>query len=120
MVQPTIAGNFFIWTETYSSIQPMTRWSYKSRLINMHVHGKHNGVKLSKEEMGKLIVWVDTNCHFRSLADVLAIADPDPTWFGSWPYLPTLRSAPLVDHLVAQDGYNSPSDRPLLRARSPR
>ncbi|NQT85411.1 hypothetical protein HQ560_01520, partial [bacterium] len=115
--RPTIAGNFFIWTETYATIQPMTRWSYKSRLINMHLHGKHNDVKLTKEEMGKLIVWVDTNCHYRSLADVLSIADPDPAWFGAWPNLPRLSSAPYVNHLVAQDRYNSPSDRPLLRDR---
>jgi len=44
--KPTIAGNFFIW-ELYPTFPPMTKWSYKSPLINMHLHGKHNKVKLT-------------------------------------------------------------------------
>ena len=115
--KPTIAGNFFIWAEPYTTLPPMTRWSYRSPLINMHLHGKHNGVKLSKEELGKLIAWVDTNCHFRSLGDVLAIADPDPNWFLNWPYRPRLASAPYVSHLHSQDEFSSPDDRLLLRDR---
>jgi len=115
--KPTIAGNFFIWAEPYTTIPPMTKWSYKSPLINMHLHGKHNGVKLSEEETQKLIAWVDTNCHFRSLRDVLAIDDPDPGWFLNWPYRPRLRTAVYVDHLAAQDAYRSPADRETLRDR---
>jgi len=117
--KPTVAGNFFIWAEPYTTIPPMTKWSFKSPLINMHLHGKHNGVKLSEEEMQKLIAWVDTNCHFRSLRDVLAIDDPDPDWFLNWPYRPRLRTAVYVDHLVAQDAYRSPADRETLLDRLP-
>ena len=114
---PTIAGNFFIWASPYATMPPMTKWSYKSPLINMHLHGKHNDVKLTAEEMHKLIVWVDTNCHYRSLEDVLSISDPDPAWFQNWPYAPRLKSAPYVSHLHAQDEFNSPSDRATLRSR---
>ena len=115
--RPTIAGNFFIWAEPYTTLPPMTRWSYRSPLIHMHLHGKHNDVKLSKEELGKLIAWVDTNCHFRSLADVLRIADPDPNWFLNWPYRPRMSSAPYVSHLHSQDEFASPDDRLSLRDR---
>jgi hypothetical protein len=115
--KPTIAGNFFIWLSPYTTIPPMTRWSYKSRLINMHFHGKHNDVKLTDEEMRKLIVWVDTNCHYRSLGDVLRIADPDPDWYVHWPYPPRLTSAPYVNHLYSQDEFNTPEDRLPLRER---
>jgi len=113
----TIAGNFFIWLSPYTTIPPMTRWSYKSRLINMHLHGKHNDVKLTDQEMRKLIVWVDTNCHYRSLADVLSISDPDPDWYGHWPYRPRLKSAPYVNPLYCQDEFPSPADRRPLRER---
>jgi len=113
-MKPTIAGNFFIW-ELYPTFEPMTKWSYKSRLINMHLRGKHHDVKLSKEELGKLIAWVDTNCHFRSLSDVLAIDDPDANWFLNWPYRPRLGSAPYVNHLYRQDEFDSPEDRITLR-----
>ena len=115
--KPTIAGNFFIWAEPYTTIPPMTRWSYKSPLINMHLHGKHHDVKLTKEELGKLIAWVDTNCHYRSLRDVLSIPDPDPNWFLNWPYRPRLASAPYVSYLHCQDEFNSPEDRLPLRDR---
>ena len=114
--QPTIAGNLFIWATPYTTVPPMTKWSYKSRLINMHLHGKHHNVKLTKEEFGKLIVWVDTNCHYRGLSDVLSISDPDPNWFVSWPYPPLLKSAPSVNHLRPQDEFSSPADRSPLRA----
>ena len=93
----------------------MTKWSYKSRLINMHFKGEHNKVKLTKAELGKLIAWVDTNCHFRSLGDVLAISDPDANWFLNWPYRPRLGSAPYVNHLYRQDEFRSPEDRLTLR-----
>jgi len=116
--KPTIAGNFFIWASPYNSIPPMTRWSYKSPLINKHLHGKHNDVKLTEKELRKLIVWVDTNCHYRSLEDVLSISDPDPVWFLNWPYPPRLKSAPYVNHLYSQDEFNSPKDRLPLRDRS--
>ena len=115
--KPTIAGNFFIWAEPYTTLPPMTRWSYRSPLVNLHLHGKHNGVRLTKEELGKLIAWVDTNCHFRSLGDVLRIADPDPNWFLNWPYPPRLSSAPYVSHVHSQDEFASPEDRLPLRDR---
>ena len=114
--RPTIAGNFFIW-ESYATFAPMTRWSYKSPLISTHLRGKHNGVKLTNEELRKLIVWVDTNCHFRSLKDVLSISDPDPNWFLNWPYRPRLKSAPYVSHVHSQDEFTSPADRQPLRER---
>ena len=115
--KPTIAGNFFIWAEPYTTIPPMTRWSYRSPLINRLLHGKHNDVKLTGEELGKLIAWVDTNCHYCGLGDVLSIPDPDPNWFLNWPYRPRLSSAPYVSHLHSQDEFSSPDDRPLLRDR---
>ena len=115
--KPTIAGNFFIW-ELYPTFAPMTKWSYKSPLINMHLHGKHNDVKLSKEDLGKLIAWVDTNCHFRSLKDVLSISDPEPNWFLNWPYPPRLKSTPYVNYLYSQDEFRSPADRQPLWTRN--
>ncbi|MDP6633287.1 MAG: hypothetical protein QGG42_00130 [Phycisphaerae bacterium] len=114
--KPTIAGNFFIW-ELYPTFEPMTKWSYKSPLINMHLRGEHNKVKLSKDELGKLIAWVDTNCHFRSLNDVLAISDPDADWFLNWPYRPRLGSARYVNHLYSQDEFKTPENRLSLREK---
>ena len=81
----------------------------------MLLEGKHNDVKLSTEDMDKLIAWVDTNCHYRSLSDVLSIEDPDPNWFSFWPNPPKLWSAPYVNHNYKQDEFNLQADRPTLR-----
>jgi hypothetical protein len=115
-IKPTIAGNFFVWTTPYTTLPPMTRWSYKSPLINMLMDGHHK-VKLTDEEMGKLIVWVDANCHYRGLKDVVEIDDPDSDWFVFWPNPPKLKSAPYINHLYKQDEFNSQADRPTLRSQ---
>jgi len=94
----------------------MTAWSYKSRLINMFLHGNHHDVKLSAEDMSMLTVWVDANCHFRGLRDITEIDDPDPDWFVYWPNPPKLKSAPFVNHVYRQDEYNSQADRAMLTA----
>ena len=119
-VRPTIAGNFFIWSTSYETMPAMTKWSYRSPLINLVMHGNDNhDLKLSEEELGILTAWVDTNCHFRSLKDVLDIDDPDPNWFLNWPFPPQLSSAPYVNRLYSQEEFNSPSDRATLRSRYP-
>ena len=35
--------------------------------VTLSEEDPHHDVKLNKEDLGKLIVWVDTNCHFRGL-----------------------------------------------------
>ena len=113
-ITSSIAGNFSIWSSSYRTLPPMTYWSYKSPLINMLMDG-HNKVKLTDEEMDKLIAWVDTNCHFRGLNDILDIDDPDSDWFVFRTNPPKLGSAPYVNHLYKQDEFNSQADRPTLR-----
>jgi len=115
--RPTIAGNFFVWSLPYQTLAPMTHWSYKSPLINMLKDGKHHDVKLSETDLRKLIVWVDSNCHFRGLEDITDINDPDPNWYSFWPNPPKLKSAPYISHLHRQDKFNSQADRPTLRSK---
>jgi len=79
--------------------------------------GKHHDVKLSETDLRKLIVWVDSNCHFRGLEDITDINDPDPNWYSFWPNPPKLKSAPYISHLHRQDKFNSQADRPTLRSK---
>jgi hypothetical protein len=81
----------------------------------MNIDG--NDVKLSEEELGKLITWVDTNCHFRGLKDIIEINDPDADWFVYWPNPPKLKSAPYVNHSYKQDEFNSQADRPTVKSK---
>ena len=60
----------------YRTVEPMTRLSYKSRLIARASSGKHHKVKIDPVDLRRLIVWVDAMCPYRGDPEVRQIADP--------------------------------------------
>jgi len=80
----------------YQTPKPMTRLSYKSRLIHIASSGKHNKVKVDPISRRKLIAWVDTMCPYRGDAEVRAI--PDPVFQGvEWLSIrPRIKTAPRI------------------------
>jgi hypothetical protein len=80
----------------YRTPKPMTRLSYKSRLIEIASSGKHNKVKVDPVSLRRLILWVDTMCPYRGSDEVRAI--PDPQFQGvDWLAIrPKIRNAPRI------------------------
>ncbi|MDP6543745.1 MAG: hypothetical protein QGH60_07100 [Phycisphaerae bacterium] len=80
----------------YATPKPMTRLSYKSRLVDIASSGKHNKVKVDPVSRRKLIAWVDTMCPYRGDKEVRAI--PDPIFPGSdWLSIrPRIKTAPRI------------------------
>ena len=80
----------------YTTPKPMTRLSYKSRLIARVSDGKHHKVKVDPVSRRKLIAWVDTMCPYRGDAEVRAI--PDPVFQGiDWLSVrPRVKTAPRI------------------------
>ena len=80
----------------YGTLEPMTRLSYRSRLVRF-ISGeeKHHGVKGTDEELLKTILWVDAICPY--LTDAEIRAEKDPVFPGSdWlSQKPRLETAPL-------------------------
>ena len=80
----------------YRTPEPMTRLSFKSRLVERASDGKHHGVKVDPYSLMRLILWVDTMCPYLSDEDIRA--EEDPQFQGSaWLAIkPRLKSAPVL------------------------
>jgi hypothetical protein len=116
----------------YGVLQPMTRLSGASRLIELASSGKHYETKADPESLLKLILWVDTLCPFRGEQEIRAMADPDPSHplfkrsdyppsdptvedvYAQSPYRPRMRTAPVVNRAYRQDEF------PSIESRIPR
>jgi hypothetical protein len=80
----------------YRTAAPMTRLSYRSRLVHIASSGKHHDVKVDAESLRRLILWVDTMCPYRGSEEIRAIADPDFQGVDWLAIRPAIRSAPTV------------------------
>jgi len=80
----------------YRTPEPMTRLSYKSKLVALAAGGKHHDVKVDPYSLLRLILWVDTMCPY--LSDEEIRAEDDPQFQGcEWLAIkPRLKTAPVV------------------------
>jgi hypothetical protein len=80
----------------YQTPKPMTKLSYKSRLIEMASSGKHNDVKVDPISLERLILWVDAMCPYLGDEEVREI--PDPVFQGvEWLAIrPRIQTAPRI------------------------
>ena len=60
----------------YQTPKPMTKLSYKSRLVELAANGKHHDVRVDDLSLQRLICWVDTMCPYMGDEEVRAEADP--------------------------------------------
>jgi hypothetical protein len=80
----------------YSTPKPMTRLSYKSRLIAIASSGKHNKVKVDPISRRRLIAWVDAMCPYRGDEEVRAIPDPIFPGYDWLSIKPRIKTAPRI------------------------
>lgn len=86
----------------YATIPPITTLSYKSRLIDIAMNGKHHDVKIDGTELQQLISWVDCVGPFRGEEEVREIPDCRPD--KSYPIPLLTKTAPIIDR------FNIPQD----------
>lgn len=98
-------------------IPPMTALSYRSKLIELAASGKHHDVKVTSEEEQMLIAWVDANCPFLGLEEIMAMPNPDSVAYlnnikyKGLSYPAMMRTAPFVHKEFMQDDFRTQSDR---------
>lgn len=98
-------------------VPPMTAMSYRSRLIQKATSGNHHDVRVSPEEEGRLVAWVDALCPYIGLEEILAQPDIDPkdyfaqSVYKGLSYPPKMRTAPVVHKAFCQDDFKTQSDR---------
>jgi len=80
----------------YQTPQPMTRLSYKSRLVRRCSSGEHHGVKVDAISLQRLIAWVDTMCPYWGEEEVREIPDPEFQGVDWLAIRPRIKTAPKI------------------------
>ncbi len=87
-------------TDASSAIQrtmrPMRYLSYRSPLIELAGSGEHYESKVDPISLRRLNAWVDANCPYLGLEEILAMADPEFAGIEQLPIRPRIKSAPVV------------------------
>ncbi|MGO8751531.1 MAG: LamG-like jellyroll fold domain-containing protein [Thermoguttaceae bacterium] len=80
----------------YGTPQPMTRLSYRSRLIELASSGKHYDVKVDPISLARLIAWVDAMCPYNGDEEVRQIDDPVFQGVDWLAIRPRIKTAPTI------------------------
>ena len=80
----------------YVTPEPMTKLSYKSRLVDLCSSGKHYDVKVDELSRRKLIAWVDAMCPYRGDEEVRQIEDPEFQGIDWLAIRPQIQNAPVI------------------------
>jgi len=80
----------------YATPPPMTKLSYKSRLIERASSGKHHDVKVDAVSLRRLIAWVDAMCPYRGVEEVREIPDPEFQGIDWLAVRPRIKTAPII------------------------
>ena len=102
---------------SYTTIPPMTYLSYKSRLIDIAMGGKHHNVKIEGTELQQLIAWVDCVGPLRGEEEVRDIPDPQPSKIHPIPLL--TKTAPVIDRFNIPQDYIPERDAPVKQGSEP-
>jgi hypothetical protein len=71
--------------------------SYRSRLVELAMSGKHYDVKADPESLHRLITWIDACCPYLGEEEVRALGDPDFVGIEELPIRPRVKTAPVVE-----------------------
>jgi len=80
----------------YVTPEPMTKLSYRSRLIDMASSGEHYDVQVDEVSRRRLIAWVDAMGPYRGDEEVRAIDDPTFQGIDWLSMRPEIKNAPVV------------------------
>ncbi|MDO4574680.1 MAG: LamG-like jellyroll fold domain-containing protein [Planctomycetia bacterium] len=82
--------------KAYLTVPPMTKLSYKSRLVERMANGKHHDVKVSGDDLLRVILWVDAMCPYYGSEELREMDDPVFTGVDWLPVKPRIHSAPVI------------------------
>jgi len=80
----------------YKTPEPMTRLSYRSRLIEIASSGKHNNVKVDPVSLSRLAVWIDAMCPYVGRDEISQIDDPEFQGVDWLSIRPRIKTAPTI------------------------
>jgi hypothetical protein len=80
----------------YRTPPPMTRLSYRSRLVDLAASGKHHGVSVDPVSLQRLIAWVDAMCPYQGDEELRQIEDPVFQGVDWLAIRPRIKTAPRI------------------------
>jgi len=91
------------------TLPPFSAFSPVSTLIHYAMSGEHYGVRVTGEDLERLIAWVDTNGPYLGDIEIRAMYDPiSPTIENIPPIRPRIATAPRINRFdLRQDGDTS-------------
>lgn len=101
----------------YHTVPPMTKLSYRSRLVERMASGTHHDVKVAGDDLMRVILWVDAMCPYYGSDELRAMEDPEFPGVNWLPVRPRIHSAPIVPrpgpldpfHPETDDAYEAPT-----------
>ncbi|MDR1140046.1 MAG: hypothetical protein LBL62_00030, partial [Planctomycetaceae bacterium] len=95
--------------KAYATFPPMERLSYVSRLVHRMRSGEHNGIKVTGEDLLRVILWVDAMGPYYGTEEVRYMEDPifqGVNWISQ---KPRIRTAPIVQRPGPFDPFQTDS-----------
>ncbi len=80
----------------HRTLRPMRYLSYRSRLVELAMSGRHYDVQVDPLELQRLIAWVDANCPYLGEEELRAMDDPEFVGIEQLPIRPRVKTAPII------------------------
>ncbi|MDO4583975.1 MAG: hypothetical protein Q4D62_07715 [Planctomycetia bacterium] len=96
--------------KAYVTTPPMTKLSYKSRLVKRMASGTHHDVKVTGEDLLRVILWVDAMCPYYGSEELRAMPDPQFDGVEFVAVKPRIQTAPLIPRPGPLDAWKSEKD----------
>ncbi len=84
-------------TTILRTMRPMRYLSFRSRLIDLAMSGRHYKVKVQGVDLQRLIAWVDANCPYLGEEELRTFSDPEFDGIDLLPIRPRVKTAPIID-----------------------
>ncbi len=100
------------------TLEPMSVFSYKSRLLENATSGEHNKVKIDAASRRRLTAWIDANCPYLGKEEIRQMDDPQFAHIETLKLRPRVKTAPEIDRFnIRQDGDSEAVARESMRGR---
>ncbi|MDR2642643.1 MAG: hypothetical protein LBC74_07605 [Planctomycetaceae bacterium] len=95
--------------KAYATFPPMERLSYVSRLVRRMRSGEHHGIKVTGEDLLRVILWVDAMGPYYGTEEVRCMEDPifqGKDWISQ---TPRIKTAPIIQRPGPFDPFQTDS-----------
>lgn len=105
-----VEGFGIVDAKAYLTVPPMTKLSYRSRLVERMASGTHHGVKVEGDDLMRVILWVDAMCPYYGSEELREMEDPKFKGVDWLPVKPRIQTAPVIPRPGPLDPFHPEKD----------